>query len=802
MTESRERTEPTLDPSEAPKSEAEPSPAEPAPDRREPAPAPSAVAEPGADAPAAPETAPRALDDEGDDAAEDAEDAEPEEAEAPQSEPAPDSSPVLVDEDALLGVATRALALAALLGFSIATWLQLSFTGGWVNEFLAENVLPEGRRMTFVQGAVGGAALGAAICAYFVSQFRKKKRNLVTIERWLWFVSPLLLLPAVPSLFRYKPWMNEHERLLPIVLFLALALEILCFRALVRAPLKAREWWEELREQVPELVRRRGAFWVVVAGSLFYAAFFSFILLRWHEKLRTGNFDLSINNNLMFGGLHGRFLESTVVFPQEPGKYLANHAKFGGYLFLPIYALYPRAETLLVLQSVLIGAGAIPLWAFARRHLPEWSATIVALAYLAYYPMHGASFSEFQYVPIAAAFLFATVWAAEERRWVLMGVAAGMGMLMREDIPLGMALVGGFLALTGYRPKAGLTLAAVAMTYFVVLRFYVMDSAGDWWYPNMYKELWADKEKGFRSVIKTLISNPLYVFSKVLVEKKVIYLLHLMVPLVFLPARRWYLWAAFIPGALLTLLITNYDPPVMFSFHYVMHWAPLLFLAAVLALKSLGDAQSGGSTARRQAATIAFAAASLVLTFNYGAFAMRDGGFKGGFHKVEFGISDAERQRYQNLKTLAAMIPDDASVAATEKLGPHVSARLLMYTMRHGPQGAEWILASSRELKLSRTKPKLFEVVKDGSYGVVKRIDDLALLKRGHDTSGNAKLIRDWRLAELPKKDRDKDRDRDRDKDRERDKDRDDKPREQPEPADGEHDPRPPEEDPELKAPG
>jgi uncharacterized membrane protein len=792
MTESRERTEPTLDPSAAPKSEAEPSPADATPDRSEPAPAPNPEpqvdAEPKVESPAKPAVErPDALDDEGDD------EGEPDEAEAPPSEPAPDSSPVLVDEEALLGVATRAMALAALLGFSIATWLQLSFTGGWVNDFLAENVLPEGRRMTFVQGAVAGAAIGGAICAYFVSQFRKKQKNLVTIERWLWFVSPLLLLPTVPSLFRFKPWVNAHERLLPIVLFLALALEILCFRALLRAPLKAREWWDELREQVPELVRRRGAFWVVVAGSLFYAAFFSFILLRWHEKLRTGNFDLSINNNLMFGGLHGRFLESTVVFPQEPGKYLANHAKFGGYLFLPIYALFPRAETLLVLQSVLIGAGAIPLWGFARKHVPPWTATIVALAYLAYYPMHGASFSEFQYVPIAAGFLFATVWAAEERRWVLMGVAAGMGMLMREDIPLGMALVGGFLALTGYRPKAGLTLAAVAMTYFVVLRFYVMDSAGDWWYPNMYKELWADKEKGFRSVIKTLISNPLYVFSKVLVEKKVIYLLHLMVPLVFLPARRWYLWAAFIPGALLTLLITNYDPPVMFSFHYVMHWAPLLFMAAVLALKALGDSATGGSAARRHAATISFAAASLVLTFNYGAFAMRDGSFKGGFHKVEFGISDAERQRYQNMKTLAAMIPDDASVAATEKVGPHVSARLLMYTMRHGPQGAEWILASSKELKLSRTKPKLFEVVKEGSYGVVKRIDDFALLKRGYDTAENAKLIRDWRLAEVPKKDRDKDKDKDREQD---------KPKE-PEAPDTEHEPgRAPEEDPELKAPG
>jgi uncharacterized membrane protein len=660
-----------------------------------------------------------------------------------------DSTPLLAD-DALWGSVARSVALGALLGFALASWAQLAFSGRAVNDLLADNKLPAGQRMMLLKAGVGAALIGAGVIAYFALAAFRAKQNPVRLERWLWFASPLLLAPGIASTLRYRPWLNEHERLLPIVLFLAIALEVLSFRALRAAPRGVRVWWSEMIEQLPALVRKRGPAILVIAGSLFYIGFFCFYLLRWHYKLRTGNFDLSINNNLMFGGLHGHFLESPVVFPDDPKKYLANHAKFGGYLFLPIYALYPRAETLLVLQSTLIGVSALPLFAFARRHISEWLACLVTLAYLAYYPMHGASFSEFQYVPIAGFFVLTTIWAAETRRWAIFGIIAVVGMTMREDIPIGMALVGAFLLVSGHRAIPGLLLCAFATLYFVVLRFYVMEEAGDWWFPNMYKELWSEGERGFRSVIKTLLTNPLFVLSKVLTEKKIFYLLHLLVPLAFLPARRWYLWAAFVPGALLTLLVTNYDPPITFSFHYVMHWTPYLFVAAVLALKSIGERPDFGPT-RQHAAAIGFAAASLILTYNYGAFAQRPGSFKGGFQRIDFELSDAERVRHANLKTLIAMIPEQASVAATEKLGPHVSSRIKMYTMRKGPQDAEYALASSRELKLSRTKPKLLEALRSGQYGVVKRIADLALLKRGHDTSENDRLIRDWHLIESRK---------------------------------------------------
>jgi hypothetical protein len=138
--------------------------------------------------------------------------------------------------------------------------------------------------------------------------------------------------------------------------------------------------------------------------------------------------------------------------------------------------------------------------------------------------------------------------------------------------------------------------------------------------------------------------------------------------------------------------------------------------------------------------------ASLVLSFNYGAFAMRENAFKGGFHKVEFTYSEAEAERYQRLMALIKDIPKDASVAATEKVGPHLSSRRILHTMRTGPHGSTWIVASSRELKLSKTKQSLRAVLDRNEYGVIKRSGDLALFKKGSPTDGNAKLIRDWGL--------------------------------------------------------
>ena len=663
----------------------------------------------------------------------------------PAPTPAPPAADDAATRDAFLAQSSRVVVLASLVSGAIAFWSQLAFRSPWLDGFLLENELEPGHRSALLAVLVGGLVGGGVLGVAAIQWFRRRARPLAELETWAWFLSPLMLLPLGPVLFRPKVWQGRHDSLLPSLVFLLLLFEQLVFRCLTHVPPAVHAWWAEAISQIPPKVRKHGPLAVVLAAAAFFAAFFIFYTLRWHYKLRTGNYDLSINNNLMFGGLHGKFLHSPLVFPKEPAKYLANHVKLGAYLFLPIYALVPRAETLFVIQSVFIGFGAVPLFLFARRRVSEPMAAIVSLSYLAYYPLHGASFSEFQAVPVAALFIFLVIWAAETRRHRWLAAAVVIALLMREDVSVGLAVLGGFFLLSGYRPGVGLVIAVVSSAYFLILRFYVMEAAGTWWFPNMYKELWADGEKGFRSVIKTLLTNPMFLLSKVIVEKKVFYLLHLLTPVAFLPVRRWYLWAALLPGAFLTLLVTNYDPPITFSFHYVMHWAPYLFVASVIALEALRQGSVFGPERARSAAA-AMVAGSLVLSYHYGAFARREGSFKAGFSKIEFSFTEEEWDRYQELLEITSIIPKDASLAATEKCGPHLSSRLNMFTMRQGPQTADWIVASSRELKLSKTRPLLREALESGKYGVVKRLDDFAVMKLGYSTAENQGLIDDWEL--------------------------------------------------------
>ncbi len=663
-------------------------------------------------------------------------------AQAPALDAAADLARATTD---VWGLAARAVVLGTLLGISTAAWVRFSFDAAWLVEFLTKNRMEMDMRMGLIASMLGGGALGALAVGGTLFWASKKQRPLGSVEQWLWFLSPLILAPTLPLLLRFRAWEDRHEDMLPAILFVGLVFELFLYRSLCSVPPRAREVWESARTEVPEWLRRHGPVVIVVSAALAYTVFMSFYTIRWHHKLGTGNYDLGINNNLLYGGLLGDFNQSRVVFPEDPAKYIASHFQLGGYAFLPLYALWPRPETLQVIQSAALGFGAVPLFLFSRRWLTPWMAATIALCWLAYYPTHGANFHDVKFVSIASFFVLLAAWAADAKRWVILGVACLIGILLREDMPIGFAVLGLFLLATGHRPLPGLVIASVSTLWFAFLRAYVMDDAGDWWFPKMYKDLWADGEPGAESVLRTLVSNPLFTLKHVLIEKKVIYLMHVLVPLLFLPARRWYLWAAFVPGAILTLLVTDYKPVTMFSFQYVMHWAPYLFLAVPLALAAYQREAPHGAS-RAYAALAAVACAIGVLSFNYGAFTARDGALKSGYQAVTFSFTEEDRKRYADLIEISKSIPDDASVAASEQIGPHLSSRRVFYSLRRDSYRADYLIAREKELRLERTKTVLATALNTGEYGVFKRVGEFVLMKRGHSTQDNQALVSEWRL--------------------------------------------------------
>src|SRR5262249_13966724 len=109
---------------------------------------------------------------------------------------------------------------------------------------------------------------------------------------------------------------------------------------------------------------------VVVAGALGYAAFFSYFTIIHHRNLLTSAFDLGLEDNLVWNALHlSRPPFKSSPFAGPNGSHFGHHATFFAYLLAPFYAIYPHPQALLVIQAVLLGAAAIPLYLFARQHI-------------------------------------------------------------------------------------------------------------------------------------------------------------------------------------------------------------------------------------------------------------------------------------------------------------------------------------------------------------------------------------------------------------------------------------------------
>lgn len=638
----------------------------------------------------------------------------------------------------------RGVAVWGLVGFALVVWGRLAFGAALVVPLLSKNQLEMRERvLLIVEMLAGGAAAIGGVAVYLRMRRAELLEAARRMERLGWFVSPLILLPAIPVFMAHKVWFGEHQTLLPIALFGALLAEFFFSRAAASGVTLAElglSFSLPERGTVVRLVRTRGFLAVVVACALAYGAFMSFYTVRWHHRLGTAIFDLGINNNLIHGALDGRINYSTVIFPDEPIKYWANHVKLGLFLFLPIYAVFQHAETLLIIQSISLGLGAIPLFLFARRRLPEWGAFVIALAYLAYYPMHSANFYEMKEPPTAAAFVLTMVWALDTKRWKTTWAFFFMSLIMREDMPIPLVMIGVVLLCSGYRPRVGAVMAGISAVWFVILRFKIMNDAGAWWFPNMYETLWAQPEKGFRSVIKTLLSNPTFVLRHIFTEKKFWYLMHMMVPVVFLPARRWYLWAAFVPGAILTLLVTDYNPPIMYTFQYVMHWGPYLFLASVLALDAIRKESPDGPS-RQFGGIVALGLVSLALTYNYGAFSARDRALASGYKKIVFSWSEKDEELYQDLQALVRAVPKTASVAATEHIGAHFAARKEFYTLRRGLRPADYLVFRKSELKLDKTRQGVKDALTSKKYGVELRRGEFVLLRRGAPTEQNEEVL-------------------------------------------------------------
>ncbi len=642
-----------------------------------------------------------------------------------------------VAEGRWLRLAVSAVWLGASLA-SIASTLLAWRSDDSIAAFTTTNSVAPILRGGVIKCIATGIALPCLVaCLLWFSRPRHREQLLSAFDTGARLACPGLLAWLLPPLLERSVW---DDRLLTMLL--TLGIFSVCLERALRVAFGAisRAWREAgslLTRALPVWLARFGPLTCVVAAAIAYASYTGYHSVLQHHRLNTSAYDLAIYDNLMANGVRGDFFQSSVLFGPKGGNSLASHASLVLVFFLPIYYLYQHAETLLIIQSLLMGGAAITLYLFAATQLPRVPAALVSILYLLYAPLHGANFYDFHWLTSSSILQFLLYFSIARRRHALLLITALLLFSIREDIPLGIGLLGAGLIVSRTRAREGAMLIGLALPFFVLIKFVVMPWAGTWWFADLYKGLMVPGERGYGSVVKTIVTNPLYVFHSLLDTKKLVYWLHLAAPLAFLAYRRWGLALVASSGALMTLLTTDYAPTVSISFHYTALWIPYLFGATVV---TLGQLEQRGKWWRASALT-SLSAALLLHSYHFGAI-LHPNGFRGGFGTIPFRpLSAEESSRYQAMRELVAMIPKEASVAGTEEALPHASNRPLAYPIRMWTGHADYLLVATRTLGLGSTRRAIRQAVSEDGYGLIAQKAKLYLFKRDHKSDKTARAL-------------------------------------------------------------
>lgn len=627
-----------------------------------------------------------------------------------------------------LGVAMQAVAIFAGVGASLGLFIAImAIPRVVVGDFLDSNLLAPPLRKTLTLGLFAGGGVGAVLALVYLAI--QRRAGVDQLRRAADLLLPFSIAFLLPSLFTARPWHGKPMVFLVMLAAVTLAFEWTLSRALSAWPLSVSEWFDRVKPRSPRL-HRLAPLGVVLLGSCAYAIYFSYYTILNHQRLGTSGFDLGININWCYNALHGELWRSTVLFGEAGGNFVSNHAIFAMLGYLPLFALKPDAEFFLIWQATTVGFAATTLYLFASTQIPRWSAVIVAYAFLMFAPLHGPNFYDYHELLPPLLFHFLLYWAIATNRTWLVVLNVLILWSFREDIPVGTCMLGVFLLLTGIRPRLGLILAVASLVWFVVLKFGIMPLGGSWWFASIYKDLQPAGTAGYGPVVQTILINPPYLLKTLLSEEKLIYFLHMMGPVALLPLRRLALLLLAIPGFAFSLLTTGYPPTLSIAFQYTCHSIPYIFAASVLMLRVLSRGDAGHI--RRRAALGAMALAVASHSYVFGAVLQHET-FVGGFSKVEFTMTPAERKRYQTVVRMNARIPKEASVAASENLVPHVAARRNVYTLKDGvPADADYAFVHGPSVRSDASRSALSTMFERDDYGLLDQGDELYLFKRGH----------------------------------------------------------------------
>jgi uncharacterized membrane protein len=317
-----------------------------------------------------------------------------------------------------------------------------------------------------------------------------------------------------------------------------------------------------------------------LAGLFF--VLYSLFCLRRHDAMLTTGYDLGIFEQAVRGYAH--FQAPVTPLKGDGYNLLGDHFSPVLAVLVPLYWVWPSADTLLIAQAALLALPIVPIGRWAQQRLGAAPAVAVSTAYGLSWGISSTLGFDFHEVAFAVPLLAFSVVALAERRWVAAVAWAAPLVLVKEDLGVTVAAVGGYVAWRGAR-RLGLATAAFGLLASVLELFVLLPAMSPSHSYGYWDNLHHEPGTG-GGTLHRLLTLPLHLVTPLAKDHL---LLAVLAPTLLLALRSPLLLVA-APTLGWRLLTKN---PMYWSlqYHYSAVLMPIVFAAFVDALIRLRGAE-------------------------------------------------------------------------------------------------------------------------------------------------------------------------------------------------------------------
>src|SRR3989344_410399 len=414
---------------------------------------------------------------------------------------------------------------------------------------------------------------------------------------------------------------------------------------------------------------------ILIFGYIFYFTSVSFLR---YDNFFTGRFDLGNMDQTVWNTINGRIFQFTNPDGTNIISRLSFHSDFILILISPLYLIWSHPKMLLVLQSIVLAFGALFIFLISKEVLKNKNLSLIfSVAYLFNPHIQHANLYDFHPVTISTTLLLGAFYLMVKKRLIPFLSFLFLAVLSKENVWPIAGIFGTYLFIKGKRKWIGGLLALISFLifYLLVARIIPAVKGSEHFALSYYSEL-GDSPS---SIIGNFIFSPIKTVSLILQGNPFYYLYTLTLNLGFLPFLSPFILFA-LPDFFINLLSANSQLREIY-YHYNSTIVPFLFISSIYSVRFIMK--------KFQKIPTRIFGLYLILFAVYSSYLLGPLPFSKKANIAVFTNQLTERDEIENV---LEKIPRQASVAATNNLGSHLSQRQKIFTIPIGVGEADYVV--------------------------------------------------------------------------------------------------------------